>query len=180
MTEPATESRFRVNPKSLIGGLAVILLAGCNDPVRPEQELPIVGYTISGQANGTDSVTGEQLACVFLLTEIHTGGPLVGSWSDTATVLVTRLRADQSQRVQYDTTIAGQQVTLTIADSAHVQLVVSGPFTENLTADLDPNYPGWGVGDWTCGPGHPLGRVQPDAVLTGQWRIQPVLDLPIG
>jgi hypothetical protein len=168
-----------VNPQSLIGGLAAVFLAGCNDPVRPEQEFPIEGFTISGQANGTDSVTGEQLACVFLLTEIHTGA-LVGIWTDTATVSVIRLRADSSQRVQYDTTIAAQQVTLTIPDSLHAQLVVSGPFTENLTADLDPNYPGWGVGDWTCGPEHPLGRVQPDAVLTGQWRIQPVVNVPIG
>jgi hypothetical protein len=169
-----------VNPQSLIGGLAVIFLAGCNDPVRPEQEFPIEGFTISGQASGIDSATGEQLGCVFLVTEIHTGGPLVGSWTDTATVSVIRLRAGPSQRVQHDTTIAAQQVTLTIADSAHAQLVVSGPFTENLTADLDPNYPGWGVGDWTCGPGHPLARVQPDAMLTGQWRIQPVVNVPIG
>jgi hypothetical protein len=169
-----------MNPKSLIGGLAAVFLAGCNDPVQPERELRIEGFTISGQANGTDSVSGEQLACVFLLTEVHTGGPLVGSWTDTATVQVIRLRAGPSQRVQYDTTIAAQQVTLTIADSLHAQLVVSGPFTENLTADLDPNYPGWGVGDWTCGPGHPLGRVQPDAVLTGQWRLQPVVAVPIG
>jgi hypothetical protein len=72
-----------------------------------------------------------------------------------------------------------QEVTLTIPDPTHVQLTIAGTLTENLTGDLDPNYPGWGLGDWTCGPEHPLAGGQPGIVLTGQWRTQPIINYPI-
>jgi hypothetical protein len=71
------------------------------------------------------------------------------------------------------------QVTLTVADSAHIQLTATGPLTQSLIADLDPNYPGTGLGDWTCGPEQPLARVQPGLVLTGRWQTQPAVSVLI-
>jgi hypothetical protein len=168
-----------MNPKEwslLLAGCVI----GCNDPIRPDQEFPIEGYVISGQANGTDPDTGEGLACVFIIDEVRTGGPLLGTWTDTATIRVTRMRTSPSQGVTYDTTITNQEVRLTVPDSTHIQLTVSGPLTESLAADMIPAYPGAGEGDWTCGPQHPLARVQPGIILTGKWRTQPILNLPIG
>jgi hypothetical protein len=154
---------------------------GCHDPVDPTRGRTIIeGYTISGQANGTDPATGEALACVFIINELHTGGPLIGTWTDTTTIKVIRNRTSPTQGVTYDTTIVAQQATITVSDSSHIQFSVSGPLTENLSAEMVPAYPGYGQGDWTCGPGHPLGRVQPDATLTGRWNTQPIINLPIG
>jgi hypothetical protein len=153
----------------------------CDDPVRPEQfDGEIRGYALSGQANGTDPVTGETLSCVFIVRELDTGGPLIGSWTDTATINVIRIRTSPTLQVTHDTTIAAQQITLTVADSFHIRVAVSGPFAADLGGDMIPAYPGHGVGPWTCGTGDPLSRVQPDAVLTGQWHSQPIIDIPIG
>jgi hypothetical protein len=159
--------------------VVVVLLAACKGPVDPDLELQIKGYTISGQANGTDPATGEELACVFIIQEVTTGGPLIGTWSDTTTIKVIRARTTATLQVTHDTTIAAQEVTLTVPDSAHIQVTVAGPLTENLTAELDPHYLGWAQGDWTCGPEHPLAQVQPGVVLTGKWRTQPIIDYPI-
>jgi len=158
----------------------VMLLAACKDPVDPDRELQIEGYAISGQANGTDPATGEDLACVFIIQEVTTGGPLIGTWTDTTTIKVIRVRTSATLQVTHDTTIAAQEVTLTVPDSAHIQITVAGPLTENLTADLDPNYLGSGQGEWTCGPEHPLARVQPSVVLTGKWQTYAIIDIPIG
>lgn len=168
-----------MNPKtfSLLSAAGII---GCNDPIRPDREYPIEGYVISGQANGTDPDTGEGLVCVFIIDEVRTGGPLLGTWTDTTTIRVIRMRMGPSQGVTYDTTIANQEVTLTVPDSTHIQLTVTGPLSEDLAADMISAYPGSGEGDWTCGPQHPLARVQPGIVLTGKWRTQPIVDLPIG
>jgi hypothetical protein len=152
----------------------------CNDPVDPSRNLHILGYTISGQADGTDPATGDALTCAFIISELDTGGPLVGSWTDTTTIRVIRVRTGPTQSVTYDTTLVAQQATITVADSSHIQFSVGGPFTENLSADMVPAYPGYAQGDWTCGPEHPLGRVQPDATLPGRWNAQPIIDLPIG
>jgi hypothetical protein len=89
------------------------------------------------------------------------------------------LRPDREYPIE-GSTIANQEVTLTVPDSTHIQLTVTGPLSENLAADMISAYPGWGEGDWTCGPQHPLARVQPGIVLTGKWRTQPIVDLPIG
>lgn len=168
-----------MNPKpfALLLGAGVI---GCDDPVRPDRQYPIQGYVISGQANGTDAVTGEQLACVFIIDRVDAGGPLLGTWTDTTTIRVIRVRTGPTQGVTHDTTIAAQEVTVTVPDSTHIRITVAGPLTEDLEGDMVPAYPGYGAGDWSCGPGHPLSRVQPDAVLTGQWQSQPIIDLPIG
>jgi hypothetical protein len=151
----------------------------CNDPVDPRRDSPIKGYTISGQADGIDPVTGETLSCVFIIHELRTGGPLIGTWTDTTTVRVIRFRGAASQSVTYDTTIVAQQATISVSDSTHIQFSISGPLTDTLSATMEPVYPGYGQGDWTCGPEHPLSRVQPDAVLTGRWNAQPIIDLPI-
>jgi hypothetical protein len=174
-------------PASYIRGMSrmavrlfpAVLIAACKDPVDPGRDRQIEGYGISAQANGTDPATGEGLACLFIIQNLPTGGPLVGTWTDTTTIKVIRIRTSPTLQVTHDTTIAGQEVTLTVSDSTHVQLTVAGPLTENLAADLDPNYPGWGQGDWTCGPEHPLARVQPGVVLTGKWHTQPIINLPI-
>jgi hypothetical protein len=154
-------------------------IMGCDDPVRPERQYPIEGYAISGQANGTDPVTGEQLSCVFIIDRVDTGGPLLGTWTDTTTIRVIRVRTGPSQGVTYDTTISAQEVTLTVPDSTHIRLTVRGPLTEDLEGDMIPAYPGYGTGDWSCGPQHPLSRVQPDDVLVGQWQSHPIIDIPI-
>jgi hypothetical protein len=156
------------------------LSLACNDPGDPSQELQILGYTISGQADGTDSATGEVLSCAFIISELDTGGPFIGSWTDTTTIRVIRIRKSPTQSVTYDTTLVAQQATISVVDSSHIQFSVSGPFTENLSAEMTPAYPGYGQGDWTCGPDHPLDRVQPGATLPGRWSTQPILDLPIG
>ncbi len=166
-------------PALLLSSILAVGVA-CNDPLRQNGELRILGYSISGQATGTDPATSETLSCVFIITELDTGGPLVGSWTDTTTIRVIRVRSGPSQSVTYDTTLVGQQATITVADSSHIQLTVSGPFSEDLSGDMIPAYPGHGQGDWTCGPGHPLSRVQPDITLPGTWNTQPILDLPIG
>ncbi len=159
-------------PSSYIRGVS-----GIGDPRR---ELEIEGYTVFGQAHGTDPATGEQLGCVFSIPNFLTGGPLIGTWSDTTTIKVLRVRTSPSQQVTHDTTLAGQQVTITIADSAHIQVTVTGVLTQNLVGDLDPNYLGNSVGDWTCGPELPLARVQPGIILTGTWQSQPIINVPIG
>jgi hypothetical protein len=163
-------------------GLApAVLIMACNDPVKPRDfDRQIQWYSISGQAFGTDAATGEELTCVFYILRLDTGGPLIGSWTDTTTITVIRARKAPTQQVTYDTTIAAQEVTLTVPDSFHIQLRVAGPFTEDLTADMTPAYPGAGASEWTCGAAHPLSRVQPDAVLTGSWTTQPFIDIPIG
>jgi hypothetical protein len=155
------------------------LIAACDDPVDPRGELYIDGYAISAQANGTDPATGEQLACLFIIYNFPTGGPLIGTWTDTTTIKVIRVRTSPTLQVTHDTTVAGQEVTLTVPDSAHVQMSVAGPLTENLAGDLDPNYTGWGLGDWACGPEHPLARVQPGVILTGKWQSQAIISMPI-
>jgi hypothetical protein len=158
-----------------------VLVAGCDDPVRPNRDYPIEGYTISGQADGTDPVTGEVLTCVFIIVGgLSTGGPLIGSWTDAVTIQVIRGRSGSTQGVTYDTTLVEQQATITVPDSSHIQFSVSGPFTESLSAEMSPAYPGFGQGDWTCGPEDPLGRVQPDVTLPGRWHSQAIIDLPIG
>jgi hypothetical protein len=53
-------------------------------------------------------------------------------------------------------------------------------FAENLSAEMTPAYPGYGQGDWTCRPDHPLDRVQPGVTLPGTWNATPMPDLPIG
>jgi hypothetical protein len=169
----------RIAPGLLIAWLAAFG-TGCNDPVDPTREQMIIkGYSISGQAEGTDTATGEALFCVFLINELRTGGPLIGTWTDTTTIKVIRMRTGATQGVTYDTTIVAQEATITVSDSSHIQFSVSGPLTESLSAEMVPAYPGYGQGTWTCGPGHPLGRVQPDAILTGRWNTQPIIDVPI-
>jgi hypothetical protein len=175
-------------PASYIRGMSRIVLrlipavviASCRNPVDPEfRDLPILGYTISAQANGTDPATGEGLTCLFIIQNLLTGGPLIGTWTDTTTIKVIRIRTSPTLQVTHDTTMVGEEVTLTVPDSAHIQLTIAGPLTENLTAELDPHYLGWAQGDWTCGPEHPLARVQPGVVLTGKWQTQPIIDYPI-
>lgn len=168
-----------MNPKARSLVLAAALVA-CDDPIRPEDRFDIEGYVISGQANGTDPDTGEGLACVFIIDEVHTGGPLIGTWTDTTTIRVIRMRTGPSQGVTYDTTMTHQEVTLTVPDSTHIQVTVAGPLTETLAADMIPAYPGSGQGEWTCGPQHPLARVHPGMILTGKWNSQPILNVPIG
>jgi hypothetical protein len=169
---------LRLAPTLLLSWLLTLSLA-CNDPVDPNRER-ILGYMISGQADGTDPSTGEALACAFIITQLATGGPLVGGWTGTTTIRVIRVRSGATQSVTYDTTLVAQPATITVPDSSHIQFSVSGPFTVDLSADMAPASPGYGQGDWTCEPGHPLGRVQPDATLVGRWNIEPILDLPIG
>jgi hypothetical protein len=156
----------------------LVFSTACNDPGDPT-EYDILGYFISGQANGTDAVTGETLACAFSAT-LDTGGPLIGSWTDTTTIRVVRMRTSPTQGVTYDTTLAAQEATITVSDSTHIQFSVSGPFSENLSAEMTPAYPGYGQGDWTCRPDHPLDRVQPGVTLPGTWNTSPMPDLPIG
>jgi hypothetical protein len=169
----------RLGPTLLLTFLAGAGTA-CNDPVDPDRELHILGYTISGQADGTDPATGEALSCSFIINELDTGGPLVGSWTDTTTIRVIRVRNGLTQSVTYDTTLVAQQATISVADSSHIQFSISGSFTANLSGDMVPAYPGYAQGNWTCGPDQPLGRVQPDATLPGRWNTQPIIDLPIG
>ena len=160
--------------------LSLLSLLSCDGPVRPDPlEFDILGYTVSGQANVTDALTGEILSCGFYILELDTGGPLVGSWTDTTTIKVVRSRTTPTLTVTHDTTIAAQEVTVTVSDSFHIRVAVNGPFTADLTADMIPAYPGYGAGTWTCDTGHPLSHVQPDAVLPGQWHSQPILNIPI-
>ena len=119
------------------------------------------------------------MACIFIINELRTGGPTHRYWTDTTTIQVIG-RAGPVSRVTYDTTMVAQEATITVSDSSHVQFSVSGPLTESLSADMVSAYPGYGQGDWTCGPAHPLGRVQPDATLTGRWNTQPIINMPIG
>jgi len=176
-----TAHRLARIPQGLLLTWLAAFGTGCHDPVEPTQDRTIIeGYSISGQADGTDPATGEALSCVFLITELRTGGPLIGTWTDTTTIKVIRIRTGPTQGVTYDTTIVAQEATITVSDSSHIQFSVSGPMTESLSAEMVPAYPGYGQGDWTCGPGHPLGRVQPDATLTGHWTTEPIINLPIG
>lgn len=162
-----------------LGLLPAGLIMACNDPVRSRDfDRQIEWYSISGQAFGTDAATGEELTCVFYILRLDTGGPLIGSWTDTTTITVIRARKAPTQQITYDTTIAAQEVTLTVPDSFHIQLRVAGPFTEDLIADMTPAYPGAGASEWTCGTAHPLSRVQPGAVLTGSWTTQPYINIP--
>ena len=154
-----------------------MLIAACEKPVEPRGEQSIEAYVIFGEASGTDPETGEQLACAFSIQNFPTGGPLIGTWTDTTTIRMLRIRTSASQQVTHDTTMAGQVVTLTVSDSAHIQLTVTGPLTQTLNANLDPNYPGTGLGDWNCGPEQPLARVQPGLVLTGRWQTQPAVNV---
>jgi hypothetical protein len=170
----------RVVARLLVTFLAAFATA-CNDPVDPILDRTIIkGYSISGQADGTDAATGEALSCVFIINELRTGGPLIGTWTDTTTIKVIRMRTSATQGVTYDTTLVAQEATITVSDSSHIQFSVSGPLTESLSAEMVPAYAGYAQGDWTCGPAHPLGRVQPDAILTGRWNTQPIINLPIG
>jgi hypothetical protein len=167
--------------RACLGLLAAVLVMACSDPVRPRDlGSQIQGYMISGQATGVDAATGEELTCVFIIDRLDTGGPLIGTWTDTTAIKVIRIRKAPTQQVTYDTTIAAQEVTLTVADSFHIEMRVAGPLTDDLTGDMIPAYPGSGAGAWTCGPAHPLSRVQPGAVLTGSWSTQPIIDIPIG
>jgi hypothetical protein len=159
--------------------LSLLSLLACDDPVRPDPlDFDILGYTVSGQANGTDAMTGETLSCGFYILQLDTGGPLVGSWTDTTAIKVIRSRTTPTLTVTHDTTITDQEVTLTVSDSFHIRVAINGPFTADLTADMIPAYPGHGTGTWTCDTGHPLSQVQPDAVLPGQWHSQPILNIP--
>jgi hypothetical protein len=163
------------------GLIPALVTIGCNDPVKPREfDRQIQGYSISGQASGIDAATGDELTCMFLIPRVDTNGPLIGSWTDTTTIEMIRIRKAETQQVTYDTTIAAQEVTVTVADSFHIGMRVAGPLSEDLTADMIPAYPGNGSGQWTCGPGHPLSRVQPDAILTGSWSTQPIINIPIG
>ena len=160
------------------------LILACKDPADPGRELEIEGYVITAQANGADPDSGEGLTCFFHIQNFDipdrpTNGSLIGTWTDTTTIRLTRIRTSPTQQVLHDTIMAGQEVTLTVPDNTHIQMTVVGPLTENLAADLDPNYPGWGQGDWTCGPEHPLARLQPGVVLTGNWQTQPIIHYPI-
>ena len=138
-------------------------------------EARISGYTVSGQANGPDPVTGEQLACVFLTGDLATGcALLVGSWTGSSSITVIRTREGDSQRVTYDTTITSQAVTLA-ADGGRFQFATHGVFADTLVAEIDTAYPGWSYGEWSCGPGHPLARVQEGVVLGGHWQAQPIV-----
>ncbi|MFL5448825.1 MAG: hypothetical protein ACJ8A6_03540 [Gemmatimonadales bacterium] len=139
----------------------------------------IEGYSISAQAAGTDPSTGEDLSCAFTVLQVDTDSNFIGSWADTTTIVFVRARRSPSQQVTYDTTIAAQAVRVTVSDSFHISMEVSGPLTESLAADMIPAYPGWGSGDWTCGTAHPLSRVQPDVVLSGRWQTQPIINIPI-
>jgi hypothetical protein len=164
----------------LLVAFLAVLGAGCNDPQDPNREYPILGYIITGQADGTDPVTGEALSCGFIIGELSTGGPLIGTWTDAVTIQVIRRRTGPTQGVTYDTTLVEQQATITVPDSTHIQFSVSGPLAESLSAEMIPAYPGFAEGDWTCGPEDPLGRVQPDVTLPGRWHSQAIIDLPIG
>jgi hypothetical protein len=167
--------------RACLGLLAAVLITACSDPVRPRDlDRQIQGYSISGQATGADAATGEELTCAFIIDRVDTGGPLIGTWTDTTTIRVIRIRKAPTQQVTYDTTITAQEVTLTVADSFHIGMRVAGPLSEDLTGDMIPAYPGNGSGAWTCGPGHPLSRVQPGAILIGTWSTQPIIEIPIG
>ena len=155
--------------------VVTVLFGACGGGVGPGEEARISGYTVSGQANGPDPVTGEQLACVFLTGGLATGGSLVGSWTGSTSITVIRSREGNSQRVTYDTTITSQEVTLTALDGGRFQFATHGVFADTLVAEIDTAYPGWSYGEWSCGPGHPLARVQEGVVLGGHWQTQPIL-----
>jgi hypothetical protein len=126
----------------VLGALLILLTMACNGPVRSrDDEFDILGYSISGQASGTDAVTGEEFVCVFTIDNVDTEGPLIGSWTDTTAIKVIRLRRTPTLSVTYDTTISAQEVSVTVADSFHIQVTVTGPLTEDLTADMIPAYP---------------------------------------
>ena len=163
------------------GLLASSTVTGCNDPVRQrDDELSIEGYTITGQASETEAGTGETLTCLFFIDlRFDEGRPLIGTWTDVATIKVTRMRTSPTHGVTYDTTITGQELTLTVPDSTHIQLAVTGPFSKNLAGDMISAYPGSGQGEWTCGPLDPLARVQPGVVLEGQFQTTPFINIPI-
>jgi len=159
---------------------AGIGILSCNDPVKPGKvESDILGYSISAQGGGTDPSTGEELSCGFTIAQVDTDGNFIGSWTDTTTVAFSRARRSPSQQVTYDTVIAAQEIRVTVSDSFHISMEVSGPLTEHLLADMIPQYPGWGSGEWTCGTGHPLSRVQPDVALPGRWQTVPIINIPI-
>jgi hypothetical protein len=131
--------------------LSVLSLVSCDGSVRPEPlDYEILGYSVSGSANGTDATTGENLSCGFSILDVDTGGPFVGSWTDTATIHVIRNRSTPTITISHDTTIAAQEVTVTVSDSFHIRVAVNGPFTADLRGDMIPAYPGYGVGTWTC------------------------------
>jgi hypothetical protein len=155
--------------------LLITWVTACGDKAGPPPE--ITGYTASGQANGTDPVTSEELACAFLTGELATGGPLAGSWTGSTWITVIRYRKGDSQRVTYDTMIASQEVTLSRIENGQFQLSAAGPFADTLRADVDTALPGYSSGRWTCGPEHPLARVHPGLVLDGNWQTQPVIPL---
>jgi hypothetical protein len=154
------------------------LTLACDDPVRQRDDFDILGYSISAHASGVDAVTGEELVCGFRIDQVDTGGPLVGTWMDTSTIHVFRLRRSATQSVTYDTMLT-QEVQVTVPDSFHIQVTATGPLTLDLTGEMIPAYPGFSSGAWTCGAEHPLSRVQPDAMLDGQWHTLAIPDLPI-
>lgn len=161
----------------LVGSMA--LAPACGDGTGPGHEInpPISGYTAFGQATGVDPETGEQLMCVVAMDELDTGGPVTDTWTGTTKVTVTRLRESASQRVTYDTTIASQDVTLSLLERGQLQLATTGPFADTVVVDVDTTYAGYTYGDWTCGPEHPLSRVQEGMVLTGHWQTQPIFPI---
>ena len=160
--------------------LAGIGILGCNDPAKPGRiDSDIQGYSISAQGSGTDPSTAEELSCGFTIAQVDTDGNFIGSWTDTTTVAFWRARRSPTQQVTYDTVIAAQEIRVTVSDSFHISFEVSGPLTEHLLGDMIPQYPGWGSGEWTCGAGHPLSRVQPDVALPGRWQTVPIINIPI-
>ena len=156
-----TTRRYRRIGSGFLAVLMAALGIACNNPIDPLRIGDIEGYAISGQADGTDPATGEALSCVFIVERLRTGGPLVGSWTDTATVRVIRLRKAETQSVTYDTTMVAQQATISIPDSTHIVFSIGGPLTDTLSATMVAAYPGYAQGDWSCGPEHPLARVHP-------------------
>jgi len=114
--------------------LFTISTGACGEEVGPGRELEseIAGYTVSGQASGTDTATGEGLTCVFLTGALSTGGPLEGSWTGSTQITVVRSREGGSQRVTYDTMIASQEVTLTALANGQFQVATAGPFADTL------------------------------------------------
>ena len=152
--------------------LLAVTLAACGDGNGPTR-VEITSYSATGSATGTDPETGESLQCAFLTGIFDLGGPLTGSWTGSTRLLVVRSREAPSLRVTYDTVIADQEVTLTALEGGEVRFATAGAFTDTLVATLDTAFPGYGIGDWTCGPSHPLARVQEGAVLPGQWRLNP-------
>jgi hypothetical protein len=141
--------------------------------VGPGGKYRITGYIGTGSESATDPSTGVSLLCGFGTGSLGTGAQLTGSWTGVTNITVFRSRQGPSQRVSYDTTIASQEITLTLLDNGDFRLAVAGPFTDTLVAPTDTATPGYASGDWTCGPEHPLARVQEGVTLTGTWQVFP-------